>query len=104
MTHCVLYVFCSSKPVVKKEYVVPLIRKVVWRGVGGDSGKRGGDKEGGGDCSGQSGEDLAKSKLELERDKEAAEAIVSGKLCKTIQVFMSGSVLTLRVGELEVSK
>lgn len=60
---------------IKKEYVVPLIRKVVWRGVGGDSGKRGVKKEGGG---GGSGDDLVKSKLELERDKEAAEAIVSG--------------------------
>ena len=70
-----LYAFCSSKPVVKKEYVVPLIRKVVWRV---DSGKGGGEKEGGGVGSGPSGEDLVKSELELERDREAAEAIVSG--------------------------
>ena len=56
---------------VKKEYVVPLIRKVVWR----DSGKREGENE---EDGGLSGEDLVKSKLELERDKEAAEAIVAG--------------------------
>lgn len=106
MSHCgsilsIPYAFCSSKPVVKKEYVVPLIRKVVWRGVGGDSGKRGGEKEG------DSGEDLVKSKLELERDKEAAEAIVAG-IAIVIQVYMqcilSGSVLIPRIGELEVSK
>ena len=63
---------------------MPLIRKVVWRGVEGDSGKRGGEKE---EDGGLSGEYLVKSKLELERDKEAAEAIVAG-IPIVIQVYM----------------
>ena len=70
-----LYNLYSSKPVAKKkEYIVPLIRKVVWRGVG-DGGKGGG--EGG---VGTSTEGPVKSDIELALDREAAEAIVTGAI------------------------
>ena len=64
---------------VKKEYVVPLIRKVVWRGVD-DRGKTGGGekgREGGG--TGANGTE--KSEAELSLDREAAEAIMTGIYC-----------------------
>ena len=56
----------------KKEYVVPLIRNVVWRRVD-DSG---GEKKGGTQDAATAD---AKSETVLSLDKEAAEAILSGK-------------------------
>ena len=55
----------------KKEYVVPLIRNVVWRRV--DDG--GGEKKGGTQDAATAD---AKSETDLSLDKEAAEAILSG--------------------------
>ena len=60
---------CSTKPrVERKEYVVPLIRKNVWRlpqrrGSGGRGGEEGG-----------------KSEEEIALEREAAEAIMRGQL------------------------
>ena len=65
----------SSKPVAKKkEYVVPLIRKVVWRGVS-DSEGRGQERAGENSTAGGGSE---KSQAELALDEEAAQAIVAG--------------------------
>lgn len=59
---------CSSKPVAKKkEYVVPLIRKIVWRGLNNDN-----------EGDSMSVNESVKSEAELALDKEAAEAIMSG--------------------------
>ena len=57
----------------KKEYVIPLIRKVVWRGVGeGEGAKMEGKNER------DTKTDHVKADEELALDKEAAEAIISG--------------------------
>ena len=70
-----VFAFCSSNPVPKKkEYVVPLIRKVIWRGVGEGGG--GEEKEGEGE--GISQNDQVKMEERLALDKEAAKAIISG--------------------------
>ena len=65
----------SSNPVPKKkDYVIPLIRKVVWRGVEeGEGGNTEGVVSGG-----VSNTDQAKTNEKLTLDKEAAEAILSG--------------------------
>ena len=63
----------------KKEYIIPLIRKVVWRGVS-EGEKRGGEtgSEGGGGSDGVSANHSEKSEAELSLDREAAKAIVTG--------------------------
>ena len=71
---------------VKKEYVIPLIRKVVWRGVD-DGGKReGGEKgrEGGGSGVNSS----EKSEAELSLDREAAEAIMTGTILQRVKICL----------------
>ena len=50
----------------KKEYVVPLIRKVIWR------------RETEGGAGGGATSDAIKTEEELSLDKEAAKAIISG--------------------------
>ena len=67
---------CSSKPVAKKkEYVVPLILKTVWRKEGEKEGEGERGKGGG---TGASTKESVKTESERALDKEAAEAIVKG--------------------------
>ena len=67
--------FCSSNPVPKKkEYVIPLIRKVKWRVEEGEGGGSGGASE----------TDQVKTDEEMALDKEAAEAILSGTSLSTV--------------------
>ena len=79
----------SSNPVPKKkDYVIPLIRKVVWRGVEeGEGGKTEGVS------GGVSNTDQAKTNEKLTLDKEAAKAILSGmEICIMISRICNQSL------------